>query len=77
MIPCEFCGDPFVADDLVQHQVGTETDMSHVMRKPVFEICDLVGHKLGYTATEDGQRLDILDLGRRGIVLSIKRKQRH
>ena len=23
MIPCEFCGDPFVADDLVQHQVGS------------------------------------------------------
>ena len=21
VIPCEFCGEPFIADDLVQHQV--------------------------------------------------------
>ena len=22
MIPCEFCGEPYTADDLVQHQVN-------------------------------------------------------
>ena len=32
--------------------------------------------KPGCTVTEDGQRLEILDLQSRGIVLSVKRKQR-
>ena len=35
-----------------------------------------VGYKLGCTTTKDGQTLEILDLGSRGIVLSIQRKQR-
>ena len=39
------------------------------MRKLVFGVSDKVPHKLGCTATEDGQRLEILDLGSRGIVL--------
>ena len=34
-------------------------------------VFDLVQHKTGCTATEDGQRLEISDLGRRGIVLSM------
>ena len=32
--------------------------------------CDQVWHKPGCTATGDGLRLEILDLGSRGIVLS-------
>ena len=35
-----------------------------------------VRHKPGCTATEDVQRLEILDLENRGIVLHMKRKQR-
>ena len=42
--------------------------MSHTMRKPVSE---QVQHKSGCTPTEDGQRLEISDLGSRGIVLSM------
>ena len=47
---------------------------------PIFEhhhektnalVSDLVRHKPGCTATEDGLRLEILDLERRGIVLSM------
>ena len=40
------------------------------MRKPVFGVSDQVGHKLGCAVTEDGVRLEILDLESRGIVLS-------
>ena len=34
-------------------------------------VSDLVRHKPGCTATEDGWRLEISDLGSRGIVLSV------
>ena len=37
---------------------------------------DQVRHKPGRSGTEHGKRLEILDLESRGIVLSIKRKQR-
>ena len=37
---------------------------------------DQVRHNTGCTVTEDGKRLEILDLESRGIVLSVKRKQR-
>ena len=37
------------------------------MRKPVFGVSDLVRHKPGCTATEDGLRLEISDLESRGI----------
>ena len=47
-----------------------------VMRKPVLGVSDQVRHKLGCTAIVDGQRLEISDLDRRGIVLSMQRKQR-
>ena len=46
-------------------------NMSRVMRKPVFGVSDQVQHKPGCTVTEDGWRLEILDLGSRGIVLSV------
>ena len=39
-------------------------NMSLVVRKPVFGVSDQVQHKPGYTTTEDGKRLEILDLGR-------------
>ena len=45
--------------------------MSLVLRKPVFGVSDQVAHKPGCTATEDGYRLEISDLGSRGIVLSM------
>ena len=37
------------------------------MRKAVFGVSDQVRHKPGCTATEDGWRLEISDLGSRGI----------
>ena len=40
------------------------------MRKPVFMVLYQVRHKSGCTATEDDKRLEILDLGRRGIVVA-------
>ena len=49
--------------------------MSIVVRKPVFGVSDQVRHKPGCTATEDGYRLEILVLDRRGIALSVWRKQ--
>ena len=39
------------------------------MRKPVFEVFGQVQHKPGCTATGDGYRLEISDLGSIGIVL--------
>ena len=41
--------------------------MSHITRKPVIWFFDHVRHKSGYTTSEDGMRLEILDLGIRGI----------
>ena len=51
---------------------------SRVARKPAFGVSDQVRHKPDCTATEDDQRLEISDLGSRGVVhvLSMKRKQR-
>ena len=51
-------------------------EMLTSMNKPVFGVSDHVRHKPGCTATEDGFRLEISDLGSRGIVLSVWRKQR-
>ena len=45
--------------------------LSLVVRKPVLGVSDQVQHKQGCTATEDSQRLEISELGSRGIVLSI------
>ena len=48
-----------------------ENSLSLVVRKPVFGVFDQVRHKPGCTVIEDGQRLEISDLGSRGIVLSV------
>ena len=46
-------------------------DISLVVRKPVFWVSDLVPHKPGCTATEDGWTLEILYVGSKGIVPSV------
>ena len=50
--------------------------MSLVVRKQVFGVSDQVPHKPGCTATEDGLRLEISGLDRRGIALSMWRKNK-
>ena len=45
------------------------------MRKPVFGVSNQVPHKPGCTATGDGTKLELSDLGSRGIVLSVVRKK--
>ena len=49
--------------------VGGSYNISRVMRKPVFGGFYQFRHKPRGTATEDRKRLEISDLGRRGIVL--------
>ena len=46
-------------------------NMCRVVRKQVFGVFDQVRHKPGWTATEDDERLEITDLGSKGIVLSV------
>ena len=41
------------------------------MRKPVFGVSEQVQHKPDCEVKEDGEKLEILDLESRGIVLSI------
>ena len=41
------------------------------MGKPVFGVSDKVLHKPGYTATEDGEQLEMLDLESRWIVITM------
>ena len=41
------------------------------MGKPVFAVSDGVRHKPGCSATDDDWRLEISDLGSRGLVLSM------
>ena len=45
--------------------------LSLVVRKPDFGVSEQVRDKRGCTVTEDGSRLEILDLGSRRIVLSV------
>ena len=45
------------------------------MRNPNFVVSGQILHKQCSTTTEDGQRLGILDLGSRGILLSIKQRR--
>ena len=54
-----------------EKQSPVSYNTSLVLRKPVFGVFDQVRHKPGCTATEDGKRLEISDLGSRGIVLSV------
>ena len=77
-ISCQVSTKPLLCSDLVDAQA----DLSHCCAhsKLLFEphhektkvlVSDLVRHKPGCTATEDGLRLEILDLESRGIVLSM------
>ena len=50
---------------------GRKLYLSLVVRKPIFGVSEQARHKPGCTATEDGSRLEISDLGNRGIVLSV------
>ena len=43
-------------------------NMSHVKMKPVLSVSDQVWHKRGFTATKDGYRLEISDIGNSGII---------
>ena len=52
------------------HLVADKHQLSRDVRKSVFGISDQERHKSRYTATGDGWRLEILYLGRGGIVLS-------
>ena len=51
------------------HDVETVYEPRH--EKTNVLVSDMVRHKTGFTATEDGQRLEISDLESRGIVLSV------
>ena len=42
------------------------------MRKLVFEVSDQVPHKLGFTTTEDGERLEISNIGCRADLFTLK-----
>ena len=57
--------------ELIFLLLNTHHYLSLVVRKPVFGVSDQVRHKPGCAATEDGLRLKISDLGRRGTVLSV------
>ena len=50
--------------------------MNRLVRKPSMWFLNISETNLSCTSTEEGQRLEILDLGSRGIVLSAQRKQR-
>ena len=49
------------------------SNMSLLMRKPVFGVCDQVRLKPACSATETSRRLEILDIETRGIILSKQR----
>ena len=55
----------------VCNQQAKKLYLSLVVRKPVFGVSDQVRHKPGCSATEDGYRLEISDLGSRGMLLSV------
>ena len=63
-------------ENLVIFFLGHSVYMSHVVRKPIFGVSDQVLHNPGCTAIDDGSMLEISDLDRRRIVLSMLRKQR-
>ena len=45
--------------------------MSHAARKPVFQVSNQVRHEQSCMATEDGYRLEVSDLGSKGIVFYV------
>ena len=51
--------------------VRPDDEMSLIKRKPNFDVSDQVWHKPGCTTAEDGQRLELSDLGSRGPLLSL------
>ena len=53
-----------------------KTYMSRLVGKPTICVSDKVRHKPACTSTENSLKLEILDLSRRGIVLSENQKQR-
>ena len=55
----------------------TQTLFELRCEKTVFGVSDQVRHKPGYTTKEDDKRLEILDLGSRGIELSKGADQLH
>ena len=65
--------EAFIVFEYLQHTFSWRTDinMSLVVRKTVFRVSDQVRHTPGCSATEDGYRLEILDLGSNGNVLSV------
>ena len=54
---------------MIKIRLLQEQPYMSLMRKTVFGVSDQVRHKPGCTATEDDKRLEISDLGSRGIVL--------
>ena len=57
----------------ITFNIGFNVEMINELRheKTNIMVSDLVRHKPGCTATEDGERLEILDLESRGILLSM------
>ena len=55
--------------DLLGKTTYHSYNMSRVARKICLRVSDQVRHKPGCTTAKDGYRLEILDLGSRGIVL--------
>ena len=67
------CPDGYSYGSMFESTILSEVCGSYVscvMRKPVIRVSNYVRHKPGFTATEDGQRLEISDLQCRGVVLS-------
>ena len=56
---------------LVQDGVNLTLKMSCLISKALFRVSNQVQHKPGCSISKDGKRHDILDLGSRGIVLSV------
>ena len=63
--------DEIIEPDEEDQENGGLYDMSHEASKPVFGVSDQVWHKPDCIAIQDGYRLEISDLGRIGIVLSM------
>ena len=57
--------DMIIADDL-----GSKILTELRCVKTDLRVSDLVRHKLAFTVSEDGEKIEISDLGRREIVLS-------
>ena len=56
---------------LIRHLIWSTTCEPRCEKTGLRDFCDLVPLKPDSTAIEDGERLEISDLGRGGIVLSV------